>query len=61
MLTIGVLFFAVGFILILFNSVKFSFVKDQVTDKRQLIIGIVCAIIGAIILFISINNLMQAE
>lgn len=61
MLSIGVLFTAIGFILILFNAVEFSFVKDQVKDKRQLIAGTVFAVLGVILLFISIQNLMQGE
>lgn len=61
MLTIGVLFSAIGFILIIFNSINFSFVKDQEKDKRQLIAGFIFAILGAILLVISIQNLMQGE
>ena len=61
MLSIGFIFFAIGFILIIFNSITFSFVKDQQKDKRQLIAGIVVAILGAILLVISIRNIMQGE
>ena len=61
MLSIGVLFFAIGFILIIFNSVSFSFVRDQKKDKNQLIAGIAVAVVGLVLLFISIKNLMQPE
>lgn len=61
MLSIGVLFFAIGFVLIIFNSIEFSFVRDQKKDKNQLIAGIAFAAVSAILLFISIKNLMQAE
>lgn len=59
MLSIGVLFTGIGAILILFNTVKLSFVKDQEKDKKQLIAGAVFLIIGIILLAISIKNLMQ--
>ena len=61
MLSIGVLFFAIGFILILFNTVSLSFVKDQKKDKRQLIAGVVFAVASVVLLFISIKNLMEGE
>lgn len=61
MLSIGFIFLAIGFILIIFNSINFSFVKNQQKDKRQLIGGIVVAVLGAVLLFISIQNLMQVE
>lgn len=61
MLSIGVLFFAIGFILIIFNSIDFSFVRDQKKDKKQLIAGIAFAVVSVVLLFISIKNLMQPE
>ena len=61
MLSIGFIFFAIGFILIIFNSINFSFVKDQQKDKRQLKAGIVVAVLGVVLLFISVQNLMQGE
>ncbi|MCK5816226.1 MAG: hypothetical protein KAH07_09800 [Flavobacteriaceae bacterium] len=61
MLSIGFVFLSIGFILIIFNSINFSFVKNQQKDKRQLIGGIVVAVLGAVLLFISIQNLMQVE
>ena len=61
MLSIGVLFFAIGFILILFNTVSLSFVRDQVKDKRQLIAGITFAATSLVLLFISIRNIMEGE
>lgn len=61
MLSIGVLFFAIGFILIIFNSIDFSFVRDQKKDKNQLIAGIAFVVVSVFLLFISIKNLMQLE
>lgn len=61
MLSIGVLFFAIGFILIIFNSIDFSFVRDQKKDKSQLIAGIAFVVVSVFLLFISIKNLMQPE
>ena len=61
MLSIGVLFFAIGFILIIFNSIDFSFVRDQKKDKSQLIAGIAVVVVSVFLLFISIKNLMQPE
>jgi|TARA_B110000285_G_C15054624_1_gene578850 hypothetical protein len=61
MLSIGVLFFAIGFILIIFNSIDFSFVRDQKKDKSQLIAGIAFVVVSVFLLFISIKNLMQLE
>jgi hypothetical protein len=61
MLSIGVLFFAIGFILIIFNSIDFSFVRDQKKDKNQLIAGIAFVVVSVLLLFISIKNLMQPE
>ena len=61
MLSIGVLFFAIGVILIIFNSIDFSFVRDQKKDKNQLIAGIAFALVSVVLLFISIKDLMQAD
>jgi hypothetical protein len=61
MLSIGVLFFAIGFILIIFNSINFSFIRDRKKDKNQLIVGIVFAVASVMLLFISLKNLMQPE
>ena len=61
MLSIGVLFFAIGFILILFNTVSLSFVKDQEKDKRQLIAGVAFAAVSVVLLFISIRNIIEGE
>jgi uncharacterized membrane protein len=61
MLSIGVLFFAIGFILILFNTVSLSFVKDQEKDKRQLIAGVAFAAISIVLLFVSIRNIIEGE
>lgn len=61
MLSIGVLFFAIGFILIIFNTINFSFVKDQQKDKRQVIAGVVFMAISIVLLFISIKNLLEPD
>jgi len=61
MLTFGVLFTCIGLILILFNTVTLSFVKDQVKNKKQAIAGTISLVIGLILLIISIKNLMQME
>ncbi|AOW20875.1 hypothetical protein [Urechidicola croceus] len=59
MLTFGVLFSAIGFILVLFNTVSFRFVKDQVKDKKQAIAGYISLTIGVVLLIISISNMMK--
>lgn len=61
MLSVGVLFFAIGFILIIFNTINFSFVRDQQKDKRQLIAGAIIMAISLVLLFISIKNLMEPD
>ncbi len=61
MLSVGVLFFAIGFILIIFNTINFSFVREQHKDKRQVIAGAVFMAISFVLLFISIKNLMEPE
>ena len=61
MLSLGVLFTCIGAILVLFNTVKFSFVKDQVNSKKQAIAGFIFLAIGVVLLVISIKNLMQGE
>lgn len=50
MLTLGVLFFAIGFILVLFNTVNFSFVRDQEKNKKQALAGFVVGTLGLILL-----------
>jgi len=61
MLTFGFLFTAVGAILILFNTVTLSFVKDQIKNKKQAIAGYISLVIGLVLLIIAIKNLMQVE
>ncbi len=61
MLTFGFLFTCIGAILILFNTVTLSFVRDQVKNKNQAIAGYIFLVIGIILLIISIKNLMQVE
>ena len=61
MLSIGVLFTCIGAILVLFNTVKLSFVKDQVNSKKQATAGFIFLAIGVVLLIISIKNLMQVE
>ena len=58
MLTIGVLLFAIGFILAVFNTVNFSFVKDQDKNKNQAILGFIIGGNGVILFIWSIRNLM---
>lgn len=58
MLSIGVLFASIGLILILFNTIKFSFIKDQLKNKKQALLGLTFLVLGVILLFISIRNLM---
>ena len=58
MLSLGVLFTGVGLILVLFNTVNMSFVKDQSKDKRQAIAGFAVLTLGIILLIISIGKMM---
>ncbi|MBV1888558.1 MAG: hypothetical protein KUG51_04640 [Urechidicola sp.] len=58
MLTIGVLFFAIGFMLVVFNTIDFSFVKDQDKDKRQALGGAIIGVIGLILTIWSITGMM---
>jgi|TARA_B110000967_G_C18733310_1_gene483753 hypothetical protein len=58
MLSIGVLFTSIGLILILFNTIAFSFIKDQVKNKKQALLGFTFLILGVVLLIISIRNLM---
>lgn len=51
MLTFGVLFFAIGFILVIFNTIDFKFVKDQEKNKKQALVGWIVGLVG-IVLFI---------
>lgn len=60
MLSIGFLFTSIGFILILFNTVTFRFVKDQVKNKKQAFVGYLFLIAGILMLIISIQNIMKA-
>lgn len=46
MLTIGVLFFAIGFVLMVFNTINFSFVRDQEKNKKQALAGLVIGLLG---------------
>lgn len=58
MLTIGVLLFATGFIVVVFNTVNFRFVKDQDKNKKQAIAGFIIGIIGLALTLWAIRNLM---
>jgi hypothetical protein len=58
MLSIGALFTSIGLILILFNTITFSFIKDQLKNKKQALLGLTFLVLGAILLIISIRNLM---
>lgn len=57
MLSLGVLFSGIGLILVLFNTVNMSFVKDQSKDKRQAIAGFVVLTFGIVLLIISIGKI----
>lgn len=46
MLTFGVLFFAIGFVLVVFNTIDFKFVRDQEKNKKQAIAGFIIGLIG---------------
>ncbi|GAB1308151.1 hypothetical protein KH5_08340 [Urechidicola sp. KH5] len=46
MLTFGVLFFAIGFVLVVFNTIDFKFVRDQEKSKGQAIAGFIIGLIG---------------
>ncbi|MDT0553994.1 MAG: hypothetical protein BM563_01850 [Bacteroidetes bacterium MedPE-SWsnd-G1] len=61
MLTFGVLFFAVGFILVLFNTVDFSFVKDQEKNKKQAIAGWVIGLSGIALFVLAIIRMTNGE
>lgn len=58
MLSIGVIFFAIGFILFIFNTFNFSFVKDQEKNKQQAMGGVVIGIIGLILAVWAIMGMM---
>jgi len=61
MLSIGVIFFAIGFILVVFNTIDFRFVKDQEKNKQQAMGGFVIGIIGLILTVWAIRNMMMAD
>jgi len=61
MLSIGVIFSAIGFILVLFNTVDFEFVKDQEKNKQQAMGGAVIGIIGLILIIWAITGMMSPE
>ena len=58
MLSIGVLFFAIGFMLVIFNTINFRFVKDQEKNKQQAMGGFVIGIIGLILAVWAIMGMM---
>jgi uncharacterized membrane protein len=58
MLSLGVLFSGIGLMLVLFNTVNMSFVKNQSKDKRQAIAGFVILTLGIVLLIISIGKMM---
>jgi len=61
MLTFGFLFTIIGVILVLFNTIDFSFVQDQVKNKKQALAGYISLVIGVVLLIIAIKNLLQPE
>ncbi|MFK5878154.1 MAG: hypothetical protein QM478_01520 [Flavobacteriaceae bacterium] len=58
MLSIGVIFFAIGFMLVIFNTIDFRFVKDQDKNKQQAMGGFVIGIIGLILAVWAIMGMM---
>mgnify|MGYP006883090826 CR=1 FL=1 len=58
MLSIGVIFFAIGFMLVIFNTIDFRFVKDQEKNKQQAMGGFVIGIIGLILSIWAIMGMM---
>ena len=58
MLSIGVIFFAIGLVLFIFNTKSFSFVKDQEKNKQQAMGGVVIGIIGLILTVWAIMGMM---
>jgi uncharacterized membrane protein len=58
MLSLGVLFSGIGLMLVLFNTVNMSFVKNQSKDKRQAIAGFVVLTLGIVLLIVSIGKMM---
>ncbi|MDC9723738.1 MAG: hypothetical protein PSN34_13335 [Urechidicola sp.] len=58
MLSIGVIFFAIGFMLVIFNTIDFKFVKDQEKNKQQAMGGFVIGIIGLILSIWAIMGMM---
>ena len=58
MLSIGVIFFAIGFMLVIFNTIDFKFVKDQEKNKQQAMGGFVIGIIGLILAVWAIMGMM---
>lgn len=58
MLSIGVIFFAIGFILVIFNTIDFRFIKDQEKNKQQAMGGVVIGIIGLILAIWAIMAMM---
>lgn len=58
MLSIGVLFFGIGFILVVFNTIDFRFVKEQDKNKKQAVAGFIIGLTGLFLIIWSIRNLM---
>lgn len=61
MLSIGVLFFAIGFILVLFNTIDFRFVKDQEKNKTQAIAGWIIGLLGVVLLVWAIIRMTNGD
>ena len=61
MLTIGFLFTIIGVILVLFNTIDFKFVQDQVKNKKQALAGYILLVIGVVLFIMAVRNLMIAE
>jgi len=61
MLSIGVIFFAIGVVLFIFNTKSFSFVRNQEKNKQQAMGGAVIGIIGLILIIWAITGMMSPE
>ena len=61
MLTFGFLFTCIGAILVLFNTIDFSFVKNQVKNKKQALAGYILLVIGVVLFIMAVRNLIIVE
>lgn len=61
MLTFGVLFFAIGFILVIFNTIDFKFVRDQEKNKKQALGGWIIGLLGIALIIWAIIRMSNPE